>query len=907
MRKRPWRHKGLIRKTIRKKEQNFPGAKVSTDQLVVAQPGLVPRISGRHTKDRICGATGFYDHYSGYSYSALQTSLDGDQTLAAKRLFESHADSCGVTIKSYRADNGRFAEKSFRDAIKISRQTIDFCAVGTHNQNGIIKRHFQRLSSSARTLLLHAKRHWPAMVSVVLWPFAYKYAELLYNHLHLDKAGRSPIEKFCKTNVKMEMKDLHTFGCPCYVLDRDLQNGGMTPKWDPRSRLGAYLGHSPCHAGSVALVLNPKTLHVSPQFHVAFDDTFSTIPYLASSDVPPNWSILVKESEAASQQDYDLARTWMDSQQNPLKYLQDQEGEGSIPDGDAEKRTRHPEGDVDQVENDPEGASKIKMSAEQNKNLENLLEPTLPDINEFTSRRSNRVAKPSLIARNSDDKRVQRMFGLATMDAKMDIFEKCENAFMALATHYGKVKQLFDSTINECHNVIFNATVNNNDVYTLKQMLKLPDIKEFVIAMQKEIQEHQSRDHWELHLRKDMPQGSKTILSVWAFKVKRYPDGRILKHKARLNAHGGMQRWGVDYWETYAPVVNWISVRLLLILSVIHSLETKSIDFVLAFPQATLERDVFMELPYGFEYGEKGKHVLKLKKNLYGLADASYNWFNKLTEGLESEGFVRSEVDQCVFLREDVVILVYVDDMIALSKDKNALDDLVKNLNKKNFILTDEGSLDKYLGVDVKRKKGGSLELVQPFLIERILILLGMKDESVRNINPTSAIKLLLNKDLKGENRKNKWNYRTAIGMLTYLQGTTRPDISMAVHQCVRFSVSDKLSHEIAIKRRDRYLLGTQDRGIAFKPDNTHGLDCYVDADFAGGWDKENPDGPDSVLSRTGYIVFYAGCPLVWASRMQTKIALSTAESEYIALSMAMRKVLSSMQLMEEIHKIFEV
>ena len=423
----------------------------------------------------------------------------------------------------------------------------------------------------------------------------------------------------------MELKDLHTFGCPCYVLDRELQNGGMTPKWDPRSRLGIYLGHSPCHAGSVALVLNPKTLHVSPQFHVALDNKFSTVPYLASSDVPLNWSILVKESETASQQDYDLARTWMYSQQDPLKYLQDQEGEGLTHGDDAEKRVTLPEGETDQNVTDLEGASNLKISAERNKRLENLLEPTLPDLNKFTSRRSNRITKPTHKARNSHDKRVQRMFGLATMDEKVDIFDKCKNALLALATHYGNIKQLFDSTINECNNVIFNASVSNNDVYTLKEKLKLPDIKEFVVAMQKEIEEHQRRDHWETFWRKDMPSGAKTILSVWAFKVKRYPNGRILKHKARLNAHGGMQRWVVDYWETYATVVNWISVRLLLILSVIHNLDTKSIDFVLAFLQATLERDVFMELPYGFEYGPRGKYVLKLKKNLYELADATYN------------------------------------------------------------------------------------------------------------------------------------------------------------------------------------------------------------------------------------------------------------------------------------------
>ena len=131
--------------------------------------------------------------------------------------------------------------------------------------------------------------------------------------------------------------------------------------------------------------------------------------------------------------------------------------------------------------------------------------------------------------------------------------------------------------------------------------------------MVKKIKDHEEGDHWELFKRSKMPPCTKTILSVWAFKRKRLPDGTIAKHKARLNAHGGMQRWGVDYSETYAPVVNWISVRLILAISVIHKLETKSIDFVLAFPQADLERDVFMELLYGFEHGNKGQYVLKLK------------------------------------------------------------------------------------------------------------------------------------------------------------------------------------------------------------------------------------------------------------------------------------------------------
>jgi hypothetical protein len=98
-----------------------------------------------------------------------------------------------------------------------------------------------------------------------------------------------------------------------------------------------------------------------------------------------------------------------------------------------------------------------------------------------------------------------------------------------------------------------------------------------------------------------MPENTKTIMSIWSFKHKRYPDGTLNKHKACLCAHGVMQTWGTNYWETYAPVVNWASVRLLLAVTKIHGLPSKSINFVLAFPQADLEVPVYMELPFGFD------------------------------------------------------------------------------------------------------------------------------------------------------------------------------------------------------------------------------------------------------------------------------------------------------------------
>ncbi len=127
----------------------------------------------------------------------------------------------------------------------------------------------------------------------------------------------------------------------------------------------------------------------------------------------------------------------------------------------------------------------------------------------------------------------------------------------------------------------------------------------------------------------------------------------------------------------------------------------------------------------------------------------------------------------------------------------------------------------------------------------------------------------------------------------------------MATHQCARFNNDPKLCHERPIKRICKYLLGTINKGLIFVPDMNTGLECYVDADFAGGWTSGDQTCPESVLSRTGFVIMLAGCPIYWCSKLQTEIALSTTEAEYTALSHAMREVLPLMNLMQEIHDIF--
>ena len=160
----------------------------------------------------------------------------------------------------------------------------------------------------------------------------------------------------------------------------------------------------------------------------------------------------------------------------------------------------------------------------------------------------------------------------------------------------------------------------------------------------------------------------KAILAIWDFKQKRFPDGHIIKQKARLCACGGMHQYGVNSWKTYSPAVNWISVCFLMIVAQVLKLDTQAIDFVLAFPQAELEVPVYMELPAGMDLAGHGKdsseYLLKLKRSLYGLKQALKNWHCKLKTAFEDRGFVELLSDTCVFISKEMIISVYADDCI---------------------------------------------------------------------------------------------------------------------------------------------------------------------------------------------------------------------------------------------------
>jgi Reverse transcriptase (RNA-dependent DNA polymerase) len=253
--------------------------------------------------------------------------------------------------------------------------------------------------------------------------------------------------------------------------------------------------------------------------------------------------------------------------------------------------------------------------------------------------------------------------------------------------------------------------------------------------------------------------------------------------------------------------------------------ETSAIDFTSAFVQALLDEPTWIHLPRGFQASEGGRKCLRLKKSLYGLAAAPRLWYLHLFDALINKlGFVQSKLDRCLLMKKDMMMIVFVDDCGIAYKNKSDFDKLIADLRELDFELTEEGSFTSFLVIKFNRTNN-NITMTQTGLIDRVADATGLSD---CNRNHTPTTQEALGSDLEGLPMKDKWNYRSIIGMLLYLSTNTCPDIAFAVSQAARFSNDPKQSH-------------ASDKGTIVTPTKKLDIKLYVDADFAGLF-KKGPD-----------------------------------------------------------------
>jgi hypothetical protein len=229
------------------------------------------------------------------------------------------------------------------------------------------------------------------------------------------------------------------------------------------------------------------------------------------------------------------------------------------------------------------------------------------------------------------------------------------------------------NTVEEYNPALRSSKASEDDNPTYEQAMSGPNKEGCWQAAKKEVDTLVKKGSWEAVTKKAWMH---VLPSTWAFKCKRFPDGIIRKLKARFCARGDRQIEGLDFFKTFAPVVAWETIRIMLIMSIIFDLATLQVEYIADFLHADIaipsnwetmtelkkERSgVYIQMPRGF--GEDGK-VLRLKKSLYGLKQSPRNFFLHLKGKLEKVGFTQSENDPCLFMNDKVICIVYVDDTL---------------------------------------------------------------------------------------------------------------------------------------------------------------------------------------------------------------------------------------------------
>jgi hypothetical protein len=632
-------------------------------------------------------------------------------------LLESEAADVGVTIRQFHSDNGVFSSNEFREHCARLGQTLRFSGVGAHHQNGVAERAIQTVTNMARANMLHATLHWPDRSFIDLWPLAMNYAVWVYNKLPQHGAGLSPEELF--SGIKCSRSNLpraHVFGCPVYILDPRLQDGKKIPEWESRARHGIFVGFSPHHSTSVPLILNPRTQHISPQFHVIFDDAFTTVPSLTSeserdhrfellfstsrecyidpSDIAPNSELLddhwLSPSDLATrnlQRQEALARStpclgsptpsqsegvppnhtvpppstplpvpmvsesdlppplpnppvpegvpvttnpppsppttdYMPTELHPIPPF------GDTPSVSATNPQRYPSRHRSGTWKDGPALDRKYTQGQWKTGFSSLL--ALP---QYALASASSWAQPPPAIANLGAHHTRRHSTTRIRHGQLSELSLLQHDWQGLGpSQYNGFHSTFSSylqpdlsddlasfTITDVQPHLLTASPagDTSDSPTYSQAIHSPHAEKWWEAMETELTTLESDlQAWELVPREPWMH---VLPSTWAFRLKRFPNGLAKKFKARFCVRGDMQIEGVDFFETWAPVVQWTTVRSMMILATRLNLVSAQADITAAFVHAPLGPDehIYVHQPAGFQ--RDGNLVLKLKKSVYGL------------------------------------------------------------------------------------------------------------------------------------------------------------------------------------------------------------------------------------------------------------------------------------------------
>jgi hypothetical protein len=315
----------------------------------------------------------------------------------------------------------------------------------------------------------------------------------------------------------------------------------------------------------------------------------------------------------------------------------------------------------------------------------------------------------------------------------------------------------------------------------------------------------------------DPPSDRKANECKWIFKKKINADGNITVYKARLVAKGFRQVQGVDYDETFSPVVMFKSIQILLAIAVFHDYKIWKMDVKTAFLNGNIDEELYMMQPEGFVNPKDANKVCKLQRSIYGLKQASQSWNLRFDQVIKSFGFVSNCYKACVYKKvsgSSVTFLVlYVDGILIIRNDIGMLNDVKSYLNK-CFSMKDLGEAAYILGIKIYRDRERRLiGLSQSTYVDKVLKRFRM-DKAKKGLLPMLSGKILSKAQcpatVKDRKTMSKVPYASAIGSIMYAMLCTRPDVSNALSLTSRYQSDPGVKYWTAVKNILKYLNRTK-------------------------------------------------------------------------------------------------
>ncbi|CAM8925259.1 unnamed protein product [Rhodiola kirilowii] len=718
----------------------------------------------------------------------------------------------GKTIKVLRSDNGGEFFNTKLSSFLLTKGCIHQSSCPyTPQQNGVVERKHRHLLEIARALMFESGL--PRM----FWGESVLTATHIINRLPSSVIqGKSPWEKLF--NEQPYIDHLRVFGCSCFVST----NKHSRDKFDSRAWECVFLGYPSGQKGYKVYCISTGKFLVSR--HVIFrEDSF---PFKRVNEQCPSHIKSV-----------------------PQFVLINDSSDHTFDDDDASLFT--PSADDPAIPAPNTSISDFPSDNSDNSDMDTLQTdiPVSSDIPvpSVCLRKSTRHHKPPVWAKDYACNTLPKLTSPHLIDNFIS-YTKCSPQHQQFALQISELKE--PNSFNQAH------TDPN-----------------WMAAMQKEITALEANDTWILT---ELPEGKTLVDCKWVYKLKFKSDGTLERYKARLVARGFTQVEGLDYHDTFAPVAKMTTVRCLLAVAAARQWPIYQLDVDNAFLHGSLDEEVYMKLPVGFYKKEKaaGK-VCKLVKSLYGLKQASRQWFAKFSEAITDFGFQRSLNDYSLFTLKKgtdfLILLVYVDDVVITGTSSSLISDVKKYIHDL-FRIKDLGLLKYFLGLEVARSDAGI------FLNQRKYAIELLEEHNLLQCKPArtpmnSKHKLSLSEEPL---LSDALPYRKLVGKLIYMS-ITRPDLAYPIHILSQYMQCPTEEHMRAALKLLRYIKNAPAQGILFSSESSLQLQAFCDADWAAC--------PVTRRSITGHCVLLGSSIISWKTKKQPVVSRSSAESEYRAMA----------------------